>query len=138
MKRQGQVIKLIFVCTALSAGAVLYFVKDARVVTFFPRCPFYFFTGFYCPGCGSQRAVSSLLHGQIVPALKFNILLIAFLPLLAYSATVNVLNVFNKKQLTTPVFYSPLFVKLVLIAVLAFAVLRNIPISPFTLLAPQQ
>ena len=138
MKRQGQIIKIVAVCTAVSAGALLYFFYDARYVAFLPRCPFYFFTGLYCPGCGSQRAVSSLLHGEMLSALKFNILLIAFLPILAYSATVSVLNGFNKKQLETPVFYSPLFVKIVLIAVLAFALLRNIPFLPFTLLAPPQ
>lgn len=136
MKRQERIIKVIFVCTAVSAGALLYFFYDARYVAFLPRCPFYVLTGLYCPGCGSQRAISSLLHGEILSALQFNVLLIIFLPILAYSAIITVLNVLTEKQWKQLIFYSPVFVKLVLVAVLAFAVLRNIPFLPFTLLAP--
>ncbi|PYV86056.1 MAG: hypothetical protein DMG90_22080 [Acidobacteria bacterium] len=28
----------------------------------FPPCPFLWLTGFYCPGCGSLRALHQLLH----------------------------------------------------------------------------
>lgn len=37
-----------------------------------PRCMFRLFTGWDCPGCGSQRAIHSLLHGQIGRAWQFN------------------------------------------------------------------
>lgn len=38
-------------------------------------------TGLECPGCGSQRAIHSLLHLDIGAAFKFNALLVSSLPL---------------------------------------------------------
>lgn len=38
-------------------------------------------TGLECPGCGSQRAIHSLLHLDIAAAFKFNALLVSSLPL---------------------------------------------------------
>lgn len=37
-----------------------------------PKCPFKFLTGLSCPGCGFQRALHALLHGQIHTAVSYN------------------------------------------------------------------
>lgn len=37
-----------------------------------PRCLFKLITGYECPGCGSQRAFHSLLHGDIAAAWHYN------------------------------------------------------------------
>lgn len=138
MERKRHLKQLIFISTAVPAMALLYFVKDARITGFFPACPFHQLTGMFCPGCGSQRAISSLLHLQIVAAIKFNVLLVAALPLLFYSAVVFVVNVFKQKQVVQSIFYSPLFVRIFLAVVVAFFVLRNIPDYPFNQLAPHR
>lgn len=39
-------------------------------------------TGLKCPGCGTQRAIHALLHGDVVTALRFNALLPVSIPLL--------------------------------------------------------
>lgn len=52
----------------------------------FPQCPFRALTGFLCPGCGSQRAIHALLHGDVVSAFGYNAVLVLFLPLLAVLA----------------------------------------------------
>jgi hypothetical protein len=40
----------------------------------YPGCPFLMFTGYYCPGCGSLRAVHALSRGDLVTALHDNAL----------------------------------------------------------------
>ena len=39
------------------------------------ECMFYRYTGLYCPGCGSGRAVNALFHGRFAEAVSYNILL---------------------------------------------------------------
>ena len=50
---------------------------------YFPKCPFLMLTGWQCPGCGSQRAIHSLLHADISSAWGYNALFVLSLPLLA-------------------------------------------------------
>ena len=131
-------LSIVFTGAVIIAIVLLYFFFDARNgVYFFPKCPFYLFTGLYCPGCGSQRAISALLHGNIMEAASMNILLVLYLPFIMYSGLVHFINAFRKKEpLQKAIFYNPLFVKITLALVLIFWVLRNIPQYPFNLLAP--
>ncbi len=46
------------------------------------KCPIHSTTGIYCPGCGGQRWLASLLHGDFVAAWNYNQLL-SLSPLLA-------------------------------------------------------
>lgn len=128
--------RLIIISTAVPAIALLYFFIDARAGDFFPHCPFHTLTGLYCPGCGSQRALSSLVHADFVQAANFNILLILSLPFLLFAALVAIVNAFKKQQLKQQIFYYPWFVRSVLVVVIVFWILRNIPAYPFSLLAP--
>ena len=89
-----------------------------------PKCMFYQWTGLYCPGCGSTRALSALLHGDIMASLHNNILLIPGGVLLI------VLIVKPEISLKRPVAVA------IAAIVIAYAVLRNIPVAPFTCLAP--
>lgn len=125
--------KLLIGSTAVVLLTLLYFFFDARNVPF-PRCPFLTLTGLYCPGCGSQRAFSSLLHGAFIQAAQFNLLLFLFLPLLGYVAVKAVLQ--PGRQIS--ILYKPVFVNAVLVLVILFALLRNLPLYPFTLLAPPE
>jgi len=58
----------------------------------FPRCPFLTLTGFQCPGCGSQRAIHYLLHGNVVQAARMNLL---FIPGIVYAGSGYLLSAFN-------------------------------------------
>ncbi|HEX8278066.1 MAG TPA: DUF2752 domain-containing protein [Segetibacter sp.] len=135
-KEKKQLDRLFITSAAGIIAAMLYFYFDARYYSFFPRCTFFKITGFLCPGCGSQRAVSSLLQGDLVQALHFNVLAVASFPFILFSYTVSVLNALRIEPLIQNIFYSPLFVKIVLAVVILFFVIRNIAVYPFTLLSP--
>ncbi len=90
----------------------------------FPPCPFHWLTGLYCPGCGSLRALHSLLHGNIGAALALNPLMVAAIPVLGII-------------LLKPVWFRKQWLAWLAFSVLiGYGVARNIPASPFTLLAP--
>lgn len=61
-------------------ATVLFFVDPAAGAWFLPPCPLRALTGLECPGCGSTRAVHSLLRGDLGGALAFNPLLVVYLP----------------------------------------------------------
>ena len=69
---------------AAIAGAI--FVFDPTRVGIFPPCPLHEFTGLWCPGCGSTRALHQLLHGHLMTAFRLNPLAISLLPLVGYLA----------------------------------------------------
>ena len=66
-----------------AAIVAVYFLFDPAGSVWFPRCPFLTATGLRCPGCGSQRALHALLHGEIREAWRFNALLLLELPFMA-------------------------------------------------------
>ncbi len=101
-----------------------------------PPCATYQLTGIYCMGCGSGRATVALLHGDILAALGYNVLYVIFLPfILYYLLKVYISYVFGKDVL--PFFKIGLKGSIaILTVVLLFWILRNIPVFPFTLLAP--
>lgn len=134
-----QRIKIFYLFLLLAAAVViplLYFFVYPIYQLYFPKCIFYLSTGFYCPGCGSQRAFVALLHGDLLTALHDNLLAIIVLPFLLYALFVFFYNLFSTKKLTKGIFYSSLAAKIVLVLVIVFTVLRNIPVYPFNLLAP--
>ena len=69
------------VITAIAAVA-LYTAIDPESSVFFPKCPFHMLTGLECPGCGSQRAIHSLLNGDIAAAIHYNLLIVLSIPYL--------------------------------------------------------
>ena len=67
------------IAAMLVVAAVIYYVYDPATMPF-PRCPFLMLTGWECPGCGSQRAIHSLLHLDIAAAWRYNALLVLSIP----------------------------------------------------------
>lgn len=68
---------------ALAAITVVYFLFDPATAGWFPKCPWHQITGWQCPGCGSQRAIHSLLTLHPLDALRHNALLPIAIPLAA-------------------------------------------------------
>lgn len=76
------IIAIVAVAAVVVAGVVIYSTFDPSASRWFPRCPFLMLTGLKCPGCGTQRAIHALLHGDVLSALHFNALLPVSIPLL--------------------------------------------------------
>ncbi|SHF51583.1 Protein of unknown function [Mariniphaga anaerophila] len=120
---------------ALAALAVLFFVLDPNKNIIFPRCPFYSLTGFYCPGCGSQRAIHSLLHLNLAGVVQSNLLFIPAVLTIGYHFLHKILN--RKLGWNLPnIFYLKNTPWVILAIILLFWVLRNISEFPFSELAP--
>ena len=130
------ILQIIIVSIAVMGLSLLYFLFPASTHDFYPKCIFHEMTGYYCPGCGSQRAASALLHGRPGQALGYNLLFVVSLPFILYSAFIFCWNAFSTKKLRQRFFQSPFFVKTVLVIVVLFFILRNIPVRPFRWLAP--
>ena len=76
VETRKEIFRVIIISATVLLLALLYFFIDARHSGFFPACPLFTLTGLYCPGCGSQRAVSSLLHGDVFEAIDYNVMLV--------------------------------------------------------------
>lgn len=94
----------------------------------------YQYTGLLCTGCGSQRSFHQLLHLDIFGALRQNIL--ATIVFIAIALDL-IFWVMKKNQWRPYQLLHMRYAELwVLGVVIVFTVLRNIPLYPFTLLAP--
>lgn len=82
-------------------------------------CPFHAITGLWCPGCGSTRAAYSLMHGQVVDAFRYNLLVPLGLLLVAA--------VLFARPRRLPMRW----VCAGVVGVMVFAVLRNLPAFGF-------
>lgn len=69
----------IVVAAVVVVGAIVYYAFDPAT-TPFPRCLFLMATGWECPGCGSQRAIHSLLHLDLAAAWRYNAMLVLSIP----------------------------------------------------------
>lgn len=67
----------------LAASAVIA-TRDPNQTGHYPTCPFLWTTGFYCPGCGTLRAVHALTHGDVAAAWHLNPLLLVAIPVLLW------------------------------------------------------
>lgn len=120
---------------ATAGGLTVVYFFDPRNPGPYPICPFFGLTGCYCPGCGTLRALHQLLHGNPVAAFGYNPYSMLVLPAVAYSLAVSGLRAY---RLPAPprLDLSDRAVWALLAAILAFWLLRNLPMAPFTVLAP--
>ena len=127
-------LKLLFVTGATFAVVFVLFFMDPADGSFFPPCPFHHLTGLYCPGCGSLRAVHQLLHGNLAAAFGLNPLMVLSLPFLGYCLISPRVAALTKRAKGG--FIPAFWIWSILIVIILFWILRNLPFYPFTLLAP--
>lgn len=100
-----------------------------------PPCIFYETTHLYCPGCGATRAATALLHGDLSVALKANPLAVLLGPLLAYVLVRDAFELVGFTRLPRLPLTRAMVWGIVVLLV-AYWVLRNVPVMPFSWLAP--
>ncbi len=120
---------------AILGGITVLFAYDPASTGMFPQCPFYAITGFHCPGCGTLRALHQLFNGNLITALGLNSLAMLSLPFLAYSFMSRIAQEARGQAFPT-VFIPAGWIWALFVVVILFWVFRNIPIYPFSWLAP--
>jgi len=122
-------------CALTVIGVASLAFLDPAETTFIPMCPCRLLTGLYCPGCGSLRAIHAMTHLRIDRAFGYNPLLVLFVPLFIWFFAANLVTACwgpEKIKFSLP----PAFAKSLLLIIVAYFVIRNIPAYPFTLLQP--
>lgn len=124
---------MVLLAGALVLGATILFFFNPSTTVFYPKCLFHEMTGWYCPGCGSTRALHCLLHGEFREALRNNALAVFALPLLGGIFLARAV----RRRPPMAARQSKLgWLGLLLAGIVVFGVVRNIPRRPFLLLAP--
>lgn len=117
----------------LAAGGILA-VVDPTASAFFPRCWFLELTGWFCPGCGGQRAAHDALNGHVLDAMGHNALAVVAVP--AALAWLGLRTVAPDRAFALAGHIPPVAYRVIPVAVVLFWVLRNVPVAPFSVLAP--
>jgi hypothetical protein len=129
---------------ALAGAALVVAVNDpSDPGSRFPACTFHQLTGLWCPGCGMTRATHHLLHGDVAAAMGSN--LFTPLVLLAMVATWwawtrrsfgmapgHVTGALERAKERMSARWGAALIG----AMVLYAVLRNLPVTPFDALAP--
>ncbi len=114
----------ILIVGLLLIGAAYYFFDPASS-GFAPKCPVYTVSGFLCPGCGSQRMLHSLLHGDLRAAWEYNPFLLLAMPVIA----LYIFSAATRRRF--PTLYARLnslpAIGLICAAIVLWTILRNIP-----------
>jgi hypothetical protein len=126
------VLAAVATITAVLAGAVLFYC-DPSSYSFYPICLFHRTTGLLCPACGSLRALHQLLHGHLSAAFHLNPLLVVALPVVIWYAADSAARMRRNEPVRAA--FSTKWIWLIMAIGAAVSVWRNIPGSPFALLA---
>jgi len=116
---------LIAIPLILVAGIVYYFFNPQNS-NLFPQCPLKYFTGYSCPGCGSQRAIHEILHLNFKKAFEYNALLMFSIPYILLGFAFNFDEVKMKFPKTRTFLFGQKAIFLILAIVIGFFILRNI------------
>lgn len=137
----GKVMRLIVLIASpliAAAGFLYIFVFDPNVqARLYIPCFFHLTTGLYCPGCGNTRALHALVHLDFPGVLENNILFPVTFFILTWLLAGEYLNLLlGKRVLWLPKRVPAILIIIGCILMIAFVILRNVPVYPFTILAP--
>ena len=79
-KKQKRYVYAAITLAVVAAIAIYSYFVDTRGVALAPKCPIFFATGYKCPGCGTQRALHELFHGNFIEFAGYNPILVIAIP----------------------------------------------------------
>jgi len=136
--KAGRLFVLIITPVIAATGFFyIYNFNPAIQRNLFFACPLNQATGLYCPGCGNTRALHALVHLDFIGMLNYNFLFPFVFIILGWLFAGEYLNLLmGRRILWLPKRVPAILIILFCFVVIAFVILRNIPIYPFTILAP--
>jgi len=118
-------IRITFFIGVILIFLFLFFFFNPQHSIFFPKCPFYLLTGLQCPGCGSQRAIHSLLNLDIVQAFHYNALFVISIPYIAIGVYLEYFNGKVKLPKLRKILFGENACYIILIITISFFIIRN-------------
>lgn len=79
-KKQKRYVYAATTLAVVAAIAIYSYFVDTRGAALAPKCPIFFATGYKCPGCGTQRALHELFHGNFIEFAGYNPILVIAIP----------------------------------------------------------
>lgn len=133
-RRAARVTVLLGTVILAGGGAAYLYFHDPEVYPI--PCAFHLLTGMYCPGCGAGRACFALLHGEFLKAFSCNPLMVILIPFICLYAAARGLDwaVTGGNHVDGKI--SVKFLAAILVLIMIYGIVRNIPVPPFSLLAP--
>lgn len=121
---------------ALSAVSIAFLINfPPDQFDFYPKCVLFQWTGILCPGCGGTRAAHELVHLRFFAALRMNAMVVLLLPfLIAVLVWQNL--IVGRCSPNAGLLAKPKVLWATLFLVVGFTIIRNIPVPPFSYLAP--
>lgn len=118
--------KIYFAAAFFIAAAIIIFYStvDPSTSRWAPKCLFRMLTGWDCPGCGAQRAVYALLHGQWSEAWGYNPFFLIITPI-AFALGIIELYREHWPRLYKALYRPPTFI-LIAAAIMAWTIVRNL------------
>ena len=115
---------VVIVTTVTILGIIAYYPLDPSESVLFPKCPFFWLTGYKCPGCGSQRALHQLLHLHLREAVEYNAFMVFSIPLLLFLTIADI----NRSKWPRLYLYSrnPVLSWAIFASILLWWIIRNI------------
>ena len=104
-------------------GIYLLYTYNPEEVGFFPKCPTKYLTSYDCPGCGSTRALHSLMHGDFAAAWRYHAAIFFAVPILLLLVAVRYLRYDNPVRRFVD---GPWTAPFLFIAIVAWGILRNV------------
>ena len=113
-------------CGVLAVAVAYFACCDPLQTAWAPQCWFYRWTGWRCPGCGTQRAIYQLVHLHVGQAFRLNPFLFVTVPYLCILGWLEYFGGRRNHQALYRRLFGPRGLTVALAFILCYWVVRNI------------